>query len=282
MGLRFNTNVPALVAQRHLRTARTDLDRNFERLSSGLKINHAGDNAAGLAVSESLRAQIRGLTQTEHNAQDGISVVQIAEGALQEISNLLIRMRELGVQAASDTIGDSERKFLNIEFQQSLSEIDRIAGSTQFNQAPLLNGSQSQYEIQIGIGNNPVIDRIKLFEGNSNDVSAVSLGVNLTSVNDKISAQNSLEAIDGGLNTLTQLRAQLGAVQNRLQSIVNNIRISRENIVTATSRIRDTDIAEETTELTRNQILSQAGVSILTQANTTMKSALNLLGQGGN
>ncbi|MEO7164421.1 MAG: flagellin [Bdellovibrionia bacterium] len=281
MGLRINTNVPSLVAQRHLRTTRSNLDRSFERLSSGLRINHAGDDAAGLAISELLKAQIRGYTQSERNAQDGISVVQIAEGALEEVSNLLIRLRELGVQSASDTLSDNERSFLNIEYQQSLDEINRIANSTQFNQTPLLNGSSGNYDIQIGLGNNPTIDRIRLFESSSADVSTISLGINLSSVSDKLSAQNCFAPLDGALNHVTSVRAQLGAIQNRLQSIVNNIRLSRENLSSANSRIRDMDMAEETTELTKNQILSQSGISILAQANSSVKTALNLLGQGG-
>src|SRR4051812_6077767 len=182
MGLRINTNVPALVAQRNLRATRGNLDRTLERLSSGSRINHAGDDAAGLAVSESLRAQIRGLGQAERNAQDGISLVQVAEGAMAEVSNIIVRLRELGVQASSDTVGPQERKFLDIEFQQGLSEIDRIANSTEFNRVPLLNGSASSFEVQVGTRNNPIIDRIRLFDGAGADVNVVSLGVNLANV----------------------------------------------------------------------------------------------------
>ena len=278
MGLRIKTNVPALVAQRNLRTTRSNLDHTLERLSSGLRINHAGDDAAGLAISEILHAQNRGLAQAERNTQDGVSVVQIAEGGLAEISNILIRMRELGVQAASDTIGQNERQFLNIEFQQLISEIDRIANSTEFNHVPLLNGSSGSFEVQVGTGNNPSLDRIHLFDPNASDVNVVSLGVNLASVADKISAQNSLASIDEALGKVTSIRAHFGAVQNRLQSIINGIQVSRENLSSATSRIRDMDMAEETTELTKNQILMQSGVSVLGQANTTIKTALNLLG----
>src|SRR3954463_11997635 len=163
MGLRINTNIPALVAQRNLRQTRTSLDKNLERLSSGSRINHAGDDAAGLAISESLRAQIRGLGQAERNAQDGISLVQVAEGAMSEVSNMLIRMRELGVQAASDTVGPTERRFLDVEFQQLMEEIERIAQSTEFNRVPLLNGTGPSFEIQVGTRNDPVLDRIRLF-----------------------------------------------------------------------------------------------------------------------
>ena len=167
MGLRINTNVPSLLAQRNLRTTRSSLDRSLERLSSGSRINHAGDDAAGLAISESMRSQIRGLSQAERNAQDGISVIQIAEGALAEVSNILIRMRELGVQAASDTIGQNERKFLDVEFQQLMSEIDRIAASTEYNGVKLLNGQASSFEIQVGTKNNPLVDRVKLFDASA-------------------------------------------------------------------------------------------------------------------
>ncbi len=281
MGLRINTNVPSLVAQRNLRMTRGSLDKTLERLSSGSRINHAGDDAAGLAISESLRAQIRGLGQAERNAQDGISLVQVAESAMAEVSNILIRMRELGVQAASDTVGPQERKFLDTEFQQLMQEIDRIANSTEYNRVPLLNGTAQAFEIQVGTRNNPVIDRVRLFEQGGADVNLVALGINLATVGDKTSAQNSLSAIDNALSGVTATRAEFGAIQNRLQSVINNIMVSRENLATANSRIRDADVAEETTELTKNQILMQSGVAVLGQANTTAKAALGLLGQGG-
>ena len=280
MGLRINTNVPALVAQRNLRSTRSSLDRTLERLSSGSRINHAGDDAAGLAISESLRAQIRGMGMAERNAQDGVSLVQVAESAMGEISNILIRMRELGVQASSDTIGPNERKFLDLEFQELLSEIDRIANSTEFNRVPLLNGSASTFEVQVGTRNNPSIDRIKLFDGNSADVNIVALGINLSTVADKSSAQNTLGTLDTALQSVTSIRAEFGAMQNRLQSIINNLQVSKENLSAANSRIRDADIAEETTELTKNQILQQSGISVLGQANSSTKAALSLLGGG--
>jgi len=277
MGLRIKTNVPALIAQRNLRTTRSHLDNTLEKISSGLRINHAGDDAAGLAISEILRAQNRGLLQAERNTQDGISVVQIAEGGLSEISNILIRMRELGVQAASDTIGQTERRYLNIEFQQLVSEIDRIANSTEFNNVPLLNGSAGTFDIQVGTGNDPTLDRIRLFDASSADVNVVALGINMASVADKMSAQHSLAALDDAIGIITSIRAQFGATQNRLQSIANNIQVSRENLSSASSRIRDADMAEESTELAKNQILLQSGISVLGQANSTIKSALSLL-----
>lgn len=281
MGLRINTNVPSLVAQRNLRTTRTFLDRSLERLSSGSRINHAGDDAAGLAISESLRSQLRGLAQAERNAQDGVSLVQVAESALAEVSNILIRMRELGVQAASDTVGPQERQFIDVEFQQLMEEIDRIANSTEFNRVPLLNGKGSAFEIQVGTRNNPVVDRIRLFDSHSADINVVALGLNLASLSDKFNAQNSLASIDQALSQVTATRAEFGALQNRLQSVISNIMINRENLAAANSRIRDADMAEETTELTKQQILMQSGVAVLGQANSTIKSALGLLGQGG-
>jgi flagellin len=281
MGLRINTNIPALVAQRNLRNTRGALDKTLERLSSGSRINHAGDDAAGLAISESLRAQIRGLGQAERNSQDGISLVQVAESALGEISNIIIRLRELGVQAASDTVGPEERGFLDREYQQMMEEIDRISNSTEFNRVPLLNGTASTFEVQVGTRNNPTIDRIKLFDSASADVNVIALGLNLTAVKDKTNAQNSLEALDKALQQVTATRAEFGAIQNRLQSVINNIAVSKENLSSANSRIRDADLAEETSELTKNQILLQSGTAVLGQANSTVKSVLSLLGNQG-
>jgi flagellin len=270
-----------LVAQRNLRVNRGLLDRTLERLSSGSRINHAGDDAAGLAISETLRAQIRGLSQAERNAQDGISLVQVAEGGLGEVSNILIRMRELGVQAASDTVGPRERKFLDNEFQQLAEEIDRIANSIEFNGNPLLNGNGSAFEVQIGTKNNPLIDRIKLFDPYASNVNLVSLGINLSTVADKTSAQNSLASIDQAINSVTAIRAGFGSMQNRLQSVINNLQVNKENMMSANSRIRDADLAEETSELTKSQILNQAGVSVLSQANSSIKNVLGLLGGQG-
>jgi len=280
MGLRINTNVPALVAQRNLRATRHNLDKSLEKLSSGSRINSAGDDAAGLAISEGLRAQMRGLGQAERNAQDGISLVQVAEGAMSEVSNILIRMRELSVQAASDTIGQQERGFVEVEFQQLMQEIDRIAHSTKFNGVPLLTGNAGTFEIQIGVGNNPLIDRLKLFDSFGADINVVALGLNLSSTADKVSAQNSLASIDDAINSVTAIRAEFGAMQNRLTSVVNNITTTRENLAAANSRIRDTDVAEETTNLTKQNILMEAGVAVLSHANNATKTALNLL-QGG-
>lgn len=276
MGLRINTNVASLNAQRNLRGTRLSMNKSLEKLSSGQRINRAGDDAAGLAISENLKAQIRGLKQAERNAEDGVSLVQIAEGALSEVSSILIRLRELAVQAASDTIGATERKFLNVEFEQLTSEMDRIANSTEFNRVPLLNGTGAVFDIQIGTRNDPISDRLT-FDASSADVNVAALGLNLASVADKISAQNSLSSIDQAIISVSGIRADFGALQNRLQSTVNNIAISVENLSAANSRVRDTDVAAETAELTKNNILMQAGTSVLAQANQSTASALNLI-----
>lgn len=277
MGLRINTNVASLNAQRNLGKTRLAMDQTLEKLSSGQRINRAGDDAAGLAISENLKAQIRGLDQAERNAQDGISLVQIAEGALSEVSNILIRLRELSVQAASDTIGSTERKFLNVEFEQLTSEVDRIANSTEFNRVPLLDGTGAVFDIQIGTRNDPITDRLT-FDASSADVNVAALGLNLASVADKISSQNSLSAIDQAIISVSGIRADFGALQNRLQSTINNIGVSKENLAAANSRVRDADVAKETADLTKNNILVQAGTSVLAQANSYSKNALQLIG----
>ena len=276
MGLRINTNPASLNAQRNLKGTRTSLNQSLARLSSGERINRAGDDAAGLAISENLKAQIRGLNQAERNAEDGISLVQIAEGALAEVSQILIRLRELGVQAASDTIGPTERKFLNVEFEQLLEEVDRITNSTEFNSVPLLNGTGTVFDIQIGTRNDPISDRLT-FDASNVDANIAALGLNLASVADKISAQNSLSFIDQAIISVSGIRADFGALQNRLQSIINNISVSVENLAAANSRIRDTEIAAETAELTKNQILVSAGTSVVAQANASTRNALSLI-----
>jgi len=276
VGLRINTNVASINAQRNLGQTRLALNKTLEKLSSGQRINRAGDDAAGLAISENLKAQIRGLGQAERNAEDGISLVQIAEGALAEVSNIMIRLRELAVQAASDTIGSTERKFLNVEFEQLTSEIDRIANSTEFNRVPLLNGTGAVFDIQIGTRNDPITDRLT-FDASSADVNVAALGLNLASVADKISSQNSLSSIDQAIISVSGIRADFGALQNRLQSTINNIQVSIENLSSANSRVRDTDVAKETAELTRNNILVQAGTSVLAQANASSRNALQLI-----
>lgn len=277
MGLRISTNTSAMNAQRTLMGTRLSLDKSLERLASGSRINHAGDDAAGLAISENLRAQVRGLRQAKRNAQDGISLIQVSEGGLNEISNMLVRLRELAIQAASDTIGDTERQFTDREFQQLKQEIDRIANVTQFNGTPLLNGKAGIFEIQVGTQNNPILDRV-VYNGERSDASVDALKLGGESVATKQGAQLTLAVIDDGLIRVNSIRADLGALQNRLQSTINNIAIADENLSAANSRIRDTDFAEEVSEMTKNNILMQSGISVLGHANNSNSAALKLLG----
>jgi len=276
MGLRINTNTASLNAQRNLYGVKIALDKSLEKLSSGFRINRAGDDAAGLAISENLRGQLRGLKMAKRNAEDGVSMIQVAEGGLQETSNILIRLRELAVQAASDTIGPVERQLVDVEFQQLLDEVDRIADSTEFNGTPLLSGTGAILDFQVGTRNDPNIDRLS-FDASKADANSAALGINLTSVSDKASAQNSLAAIDEGIVAVSAMRADFGAMQNRLLSTINNLAISLENMAAANSRIRDVDVAEETANLTKQNILLQAGTSVLAQANQTARSSLALL-----
>lgn len=276
MGLRVNTNVASLMAQRSLGSTKLNLDKHLQRLSSGSRINSAGDDAAGLAISENLRAQVRGMKQAKRNAQDGISLIQVTEGGLNEVSNILVRLRELSIQSASDTIGDRERSFTDREFQALKSELDRIAASTTFNGTPLLNGQAGIFEIQVGTGNNPLTDRVT-YDGQGADVTLQSLGMVGESIATKQGSQLSMGVIDEALNRVNQVRADLGAMQNRLQSTINNLGINEENLEAANSRIRDADLAEEVSEMTKNNILMQAGISVLGQANNSIQSTLKLL-----
>ena len=278
MGLRIATNVSSLTSQRNLRQTRELLDRSLERLSTGYRINRAGDDAAGLAISEKLRAKIRGLVQAQRNSSDGISLIQVAEGGLNEVQNILVRLRELGVQAASDTIGPRERKYLDVEYSSLRDEIDRIANSTEFNGTFLLDGTGGSLDFQVNTGGDNIlgIDRIS-FDAFRLDVNSDKLGLEGLTVVTKEDAQRSLARIDAALDDVSSVRADLGALENRLSSTVRNLGISIENLSAANSRIKDVDIADETAEMTKHSILMQAGTSVLSQANSIPKMALTLL-----
>ncbi|BBH53662.1 MULTISPECIES: flagellin [Fluviispira] len=278
MGYRIMTNVTSITNQRHMRNTRKMLDQSLERLASGFRINKAADDAAGLAISEKLRSKIRGLQQAQRNANDGISLIQTAEGGMNEVQNMLIRMRELGVQAASDTIGPKERVYLDIEYQALKDEIDRIAYATEFNGTQLLDGTGGILEIQINTGGDNIlgVDRLE-YNSFKADVKTNRLGVSELALDTKQGAQHSLTAIESAIDYVSAIRADLGALQNRLGSTINNIATTVENISAANSRIKDVDIAEESSELTRNSILLQSGTSVLQQANQTSRMALTLL-----
>jgi flagellin len=278
MGLRIATNVSSLTSQRHLINTRRLLDRSLERLSSGYRINKAGDDAAGLAISEKLRAKTRGLIQAQRNASDGISLIQVAEGGLEEIQNILVRLRELGVQAASDTIGARERRYLNEEYQSLKEEVDRIANVTEFNGTVLLDGTGGSLDFQVNTGglNLLGVDRIS-FDAFKSDVNTDKLGLEELAIDTKVNAQRSLSVIDIAIEDVSSIRGELGAIDNRLSSTIRNLSVSIENLTAANSRIKDVDVALETSELTRNNILMQAGTSVLQQANSIPKMALTLL-----
>lgn len=277
MGLRINTNVQSLAAQRSLGINSASQKANLEHLSSGSRITRAADDAAGLAISEKMKSHIRSINQDMRNANDGISMIQTAEGAMNETGNILTRFRELSIQAASDTIGDTERGFIDKEVQQLGSEIDRIAKSTEYNGRKLLSGEGDALEIQVGLKNDKVLDRFQ-YDVAKTDSTADSLGVAGMSVATKQDAQNNLEKIDGAISKLSGNRAEMGALQNRLQSSINNMQIYGENLAAGNSRIRDVDMASETAELTKNNILTQATTSVLSQANQNSMIALKLLG----
>lgn len=277
MGLRINTNIAALSAQRALQSTDRELVKSYQRLSTGNRITFAGDDAAGLSISENLKGQIRSMRQAERNANDGISFVQVAEGGLSEISNILVRLRELSIQAASDTVGEKERGFINQEYQAMVSEIDRIANVTTFNGTPLLNAQAPKgiIEFQVGIRND-ASDRIQ-FDVSENDVRADSIGISGSGTASIDDARESLDKLDTALSKVSETRARMGAAQNKLQSSVNNLQIGSENLEKARSRIADVDVASESSNLIRNNILQQAGVSVLAQANNLPMNALKLM-----
>jgi len=279
MGLRISTNMAAMAANRALSQSSAQQAKTYSRLSSGNRITSAGDDAAGLAISENLRAQIRSYGQAERNANDGISFVQVAEGGLTEIGNMLIRMRELAVQAASDTVGDKERMFVDQEVQALMSEVDRIASGTNYNGVSLLSGESEKDELQFQVGINKAdngSDRIT-FMPNEYNVQTDELGISDLSYATIDDARDSLDKVDGAMSKVFESRARLGAAQNKLQATINNIGIVKENLTNARSRIADTDIAADTSELVRGNILQSAGISVLAQANTSPMQALKLL-----
>lgn len=307
MGLRIRTNVQSLISQRHLGASNDRVSKHMERLASGHRINKAADDAAGLAISENLRSDIRSMMQAKRNANDGVSLLQVAEGGLEEISNIMIRLKELSVQSASDTIGLHEREYLNREFMQLKDEVDRIAISTEFNGTRLLTGARDlgpelmeshnmpPWEVQVGKdyklppdsldSPNPVnIIRIDFSEVNAMTTGDGSLGIGNaqeesgTRIDNKVDAQKSLSVLDDAITKLADFRSEIGSLQSRMESASRNLSVGTENLSAARSRIRDADFAIETSELTQASILSQAGASVLTQANQAPQIALKLLG----
>ena len=277
MALVINTNIASLSAQRSLATNNGQLATSVQRLSSGLRINSAKDDAAGLAISEKLRSQIRSISVAVRNSQDGISMAQTTEGGLAEIGNILGRMRELSEQAANGTLGTSERQTLDKEYQQLRTEIDRIANATEFNGTKLLDGSLSTtgVTLQVGFQNVAANDRINFFSGmGAVTVSLMSLVGAISTVGQ---AQSNLDMVTSAIGTVAARRGELGAVMSRLDSTIANLRVTSENLTAADSAIRDADFAYEAAQFTRNQILVQAANSMVAQANVLPQAALQLL-----
>jgi len=270
MGLRINTNIPSLNAARVLRRSTLDLNKSLERLSSGLRINRAADDAAGLAIAEAFRSIVRGSDVAQRNAQDGISLVQTAEGALSETTNILQRIRELAVQAANGTQSDTNRAAINTEVQQLLEQIDKIATNTEFNGIYVLSATQSVI-LQVGAFSGQVL-AITVTGAKTNDLS-----INSVNVSTMAGAVSALSLVDNALKSVNSLRATLGAYQNRLEFTINTLAIQEENSASSESAIRDADIAQETIRFTRNQILVNAGTSVLAQSNVVPQTALQLL-----
>jgi flagellin len=276
MGMRVTTNIAAINAQRNLTGSQRSIQHSMAQLSSGSRINIAADDAAGLAISERLKAGIRSARQANRNANDGISMVQTAEGGLNEVGNIITRLRELGIQAASDTVGDTERGFIHKEVDQLKSEIQRISATTAWGSTKLLDGSTPVFDFQVGIYNKAEEDRIS-FIASENNSSLDNLGLAGLDYTTKEGAQEALGSLDTAQTSVNGYRANLGALQNRLQSTVDNLAVYEENMSAANSRIRDTDVAQASSEMTRNNILLQAGTATLAQANQTNQLALKLI-----
>jgi flagellin len=275
VSLRINTNLASINAQRNLEVQQKRNVHAMKALSSGSRITQASDDAAGLAISEKLRGDVRGMAMARKNAENAISFIQVGEGGLNEVNNILVRLRELGIQSASDTVGDQEREFIDMEAQHLLQEVDRIAGSTKFGSKNLLDGTMEELEFQIGV-NGDENSSIK-FAMNA-DATSDSLGVGGLGFDDKSSARESLELLDEAIVKVGGMRANFGAFQNRIDSAISNIDVQNESLSAAYSRIRDADIAHETAELTSSSILQQASVGMLAQANNSTQAALQLLG----
>lgn len=274
MGLRVNTNVASINAQRNTAQVTTRLARNYQRLSTGLRISTAADDAAGLAISERLRSQVRSLSQATRNANDGISLVQVGEGALNEVSNILTRLRELTIQSANGSVSNTDRNTIKEEFDSLVTEINRIAQSTEFNGIRLLDGSASTVMFQVGINTAANIDQLNV---SLTPALSTTLGLSTLDIGSGGNSSFALTQIDSAINAVSALRGKFGSVQNRLQSTIANLGVTAESLAAAESRIRDVDVAYETAELTRNNILQQASISILSQANAQPQAALQLL-----
>lgn len=277
MGMRISTNMAAISAQRQMVGSQREIQKSMVQLASGSRITKSSDDAAGLAISENLKSNIRSYSQANRNANDGISMIQTAEGGLGEISNILTRLRELGIQAASDTVAEKERGMIDNEVQQLKAEAQRIAVTTKFGSRALIDGEGDVFDFQVGIQNSPDADRIS-YDASLANATASSLGIDDFDFTQKEGAQEALAQLDMAQSNVNGFRATLGALQNRLQSTVENTSVMYENLSAANARIRDTDVAQASSEMTRNNILLQASAATLAQANAVPGIALKLIG----
>jgi flagellin len=276
MGFRVNTNIPALASQRAMNVVSRETLESSAKLASGERITKAADDAAGLAISEKMKAEVRSSRQANRNANDAIGLIQVTEGALNESTSILSRLKEIAIQAASDTVSDSERRMSNMEYEGLKSELDRIANVTEFNGKKVINGSNMQLDFQVGVGENSDDDRIS-FNTSRFNATAQALGIASFNVLSKSSAQSTLDSINQAFDKVAGQRSFLGSVQNRLISSSNNLNVYTLNMDSAKSRIRDLDYADETAKQARNSILGQAGTAVMAQANTYGSTALKLL-----
>ena len=277
MSMKISTNVAAINAARLMDVNNRRIDKSYSELASGSRLNKAADDAAGLAISETMKAQIRSVGQAKRNAGDGISMIQTTEGGLVEISDIIVRLRELAMQSSSSTISDVERVFVQDEVSQLSEELQRIAQSTKWGTSSLLDGSSSQFDFQVGTNNDEFADRIQ-FDSGQNVATLDALGLDGLDYTTQSGAQSSLVDLDEAQNQVSSMRSKLGALQNRLISTVNNLGVTEENLSAAKSRIADVDVAQATSDLTKNQILLQANTATLAQANQKNELALQLLG----
>ncbi len=276
MGLRINTNIASQEVQRNLRVSNASQEAEFSKLSSGKRITKSADDAAGLAIAKKMEAETKGLRVASRNANDAISMVQVAEGGLNETSNILTRLRELSIQAGSDTVGDVERGYLSLEYEQLVAEADRIAKTTSFNGRPLLQGEGDLLQFQVGAYGGE--DNIIELDAGQTDASVESLGIGGSNVRDRSDALDNLERIDGAIQKVSAFRANFGSVQSRLQTAINSIDTTVVNQESARSRIEDVDVAESTAKLASSQMKNAAGVATLAQANALGQQALRLIG----
>ena len=278
MGLRIATNVPSVAVQKELSKASQKTDESYAKLSSGKRITKSADDAAGLGIAKKMEAEVRGYRMAQRNANAGISMIQVAEGGLDESTNILTRMRELSIQSASDTVGGRERGYLNLEYEQLVQEVDRISKTTTFSGSPLLTGENENGTMDFHVGAYAGENNRISFDATATNATAENLQIEGTNILEKGSASENLEKIDEAINTVAGFRANFGAIQSRLQSTITNLDTASVNTEAARSRIEDVDVAEESAKLASNNVMKQAGISSLAQANNIPNSALRLIG----